>query len=238
MHSLSTIHAQNSSFKIKEIPNTLEYIAKIKTIMGIWEKIADQRERTVPSSEKMCFFNSSEITSCIQDHLEKKPSGNRIFTSWSQGNIQSIAIVDKADLEAITVDYLATHPHNIRSSYPFKEPQVLYAGTALMHHLFKICLKENRDGIQVSASLGSMGFYKKLGLQPIKKEQEFGLTVISSKEIKAELQKHQKKLPSIYFSSPSQGLILLKKTKIKFPPISNNSTIQSETKKQKKQETK
>ncbi|MBS0627097.1 MAG: hypothetical protein JSS09_02675 [Verrucomicrobia bacterium] len=233
MQTLSTIPSPPSSFRIKEISNTSEYIEKIKTIMGIWSKIADKRANIVSPSEQIYFSNSSEITSCIQYCLEKNPSGNRIFTSWIKNKMQSIAIVDNSSLDGITVDYLATHPHNIRSSHLFKEPQVLYAGTALMHHLFKLCLKENKDRIEVSASLGSMGFYKKLGLHPSRKDQEFGLTVISSKEIQTELKKHQKRLPTIHLPLENQSLILPSKSKTKLPPISNNSTSISELKKQK-----
>lgn len=178
------------TFKTQEIPLNPENNFQITKIMQAWETIADKKaKQPTPPLERHLFSSSSCITGLITDDLKTDTTDLRVFTCYHQTIMHSIAVVREYPSRSLYIDYLATHPLNIRSSVNPQETQVPYAGTALMNHLFQTCVKEEKTGIGLYSFKNSKGFYKKLKFKSVNKYVSFGPMSISSEEIKKQLKK-------------------------------------------------
>lgn len=184
----TTLKGEN--FQTQEIPLNPENNFQIMKIMKAWETLANKKENQATTSlERIHFSNSFCVTGHIIDTLKTNPTDIRIFTCHHQTRIHSIALTRELPDGSLYIDYLATHPFNIRSSLNLQETQIPYAGTALIHHLFKTCIEEKKTAIKLSCLKGSKGFYKKLQFKSLHKDSKFGPMIISSKRIKKQLEK-------------------------------------------------
>lgn len=130
-----------------------------------WVNIAKEK-----SQKDIEFLNSESILKSISQRLQFPLKHNyRVFACFDALNQQQAIAVASEENKISTqkshlyVNLLATNPINIRSSLNKEEKKVTGAGTALISHLAKVCLQENKKELQVTSLDSALPFYIKLG---------------------------------------------------------------------------
>lgn len=151
------------SFEIREIRTLQDRSETIKTVRS-WTTLSIKME-TPPPEESRKFTDSRSTTRGIELKLNHLNRNDRVFVCIDdQNRPQSVSVVSDQE-DDLYVNLLATHPNNISSSVELEPgPQIKGSGTAMMNHLFKTCVEENKSKVALSPMPSSWGFYKKLGL--------------------------------------------------------------------------
>lgn len=142
-------------FQVREFSG--ECREELANIVGVWNRVAGQNINLVSSRKKKDILANSEfVTRHIVEGL--KNENPRVFACKDASDeLQSIALVKRYS-DGLYVDYLAANPRNI---VPVAgESQVRGAGTAVMRHLFRVCVKE-RLGLSLYSLKEASSFYKK-----------------------------------------------------------------------------
>jgi len=160
--------------KLKVIELSSEKKQDVVKMMNVWTDFANAKasqSSLVVNTE--IFKDSFNICTWIKNSVNNSNKICRVFVCFQEEqNIQAIAIVTNAvasspvkDIPYLYVDYLATHPRNIRSALNEKEPnRVTGAGSKLISHLVnKVCKKENLEEVRLQSLDSAREFYKKMG---------------------------------------------------------------------------
>ena len=148
-----------------------ENLSLIQETLSEWEITAWKKETLSTSTEDKELFSDlwlvafgANVDTSLQSHnslcvICKSPSSPEV--------IQAISLFTKQK-EHIFLNFLITNPHNIRAPInEFEEDKVCGAGSAIIQHLFKVCIEENLERIRLLSTDSSIEFYTKMGFTPI-----------------------------------------------------------------------
>lgn len=158
--------------------NKEKNIKKTSEVAKQWEKIADIKfSQATDLKEKIRFRDTRDIIFSVSESC-RLPFGEIFMCLDTKNEPQAIALTDNIDnnSSALYVECLVTNPKNIRSKVNFYEPsRVEGAGTAIINHLAKVCLDNNKESIQLNSNFSSLDFYKKLGFEQNANKKRFNM---------------------------------------------------------------
>lgn len=169
---------------IQEIPSSHKQFVGLQKQVDVWGYIADNKKAKTPiSTEKDRFSTLASIATILSITLEsREPSHQLLICTDKRSTVQSIALISN-EPNRFFLKYLITNPNNIRSDLNSREPnRVTGAGTAIIHHLLKKCLIENKKSLQLYFTPDSEQFYRKLYFE-IANSQSSNLMKFSSRKI-------------------------------------------------------
>ncbi|MES2198814.1 MAG: hypothetical protein V4489_01415 [Chlamydiota bacterium] len=161
----SPVEPYRPSFFVQEVSDDLLKRSLRDTAME-WKGVAEEASRRAGvqlERRRLCELSSiaSMVSREIDWGLSSSLDPTRIFACYDEeSNLQSIATVKNVK-DDLHVECLVTHPNNISSS----SAGVKGSGTALMHHLFRKALDENKKSITLLTLYQSESFYSRLGFE-------------------------------------------------------------------------
>lgn len=156
-----------------------QQIENIGKIASLWQRIALKKLNKLDKSssefrifcvaENICLQIAQIAESLSMPDLGKKQEILLVKDDQKQ-DIHAIGLISffHGDIE---IDYLVTHPRNIRSSINEKEPDRIFgAGTCLINYLKQARMLATCSKITVCTWKMGTGFYEKLGFRKIEAE--------------------------------------------------------------------
>ena len=133
-----------------------------------WYHLAQHKKneaRQISRYQAEVFTDSAEIIIGLNSvEIIPKTYTMLIVCKDQENNIQALARVSEpyhtSQQTSLIMQYLATHPKNIRSIVNQQEFQVRGASTAIISHLAECCLRKGFSGIQLEPLEHLNNFYK------------------------------------------------------------------------------
>jgi GNAT superfamily N-acetyltransferase len=173
MASTSNINATSvSTLCVEKVPSEMH--ALLHKTASVWQRIAQEKTMQAlrEGEDPKLFRESSCVNAWIAQTLEGPvyqrplPSCNEVYVCTdSQGAYQGICVVVFEE-EATCIDWLTTHPHNLRSPVNSTEAQrVTGVGTALMQYVEKQAVQRGYNKIYLRPTQTAISFYERLAFQ-------------------------------------------------------------------------
>ncbi len=162
---------------VSKLPCNPETYEKIRATFCQWKQTIQEKFAGAPLPD--IFNDLSEMSVCLEVLIEESIRTHQydwdsiyVCEDVALQTIQAIALVRDYTTypEGLEIDYIATHPHNIRS--PLNETEttrVEGAGSALIKHI-AIQLRDSGREILLVALPSSIPFYEKLGFEHVPKQ--------------------------------------------------------------------
>jgi hypothetical protein len=158
----------NNSLNAREL--TDDEKIELTKITKTWDAFARNKAKQVSTSQKV-FEDSISLCNYIISALNNNQAKYRFFIcTQSQKNldVEAIAVTSEKVSSAVKpylyVEYLMTHPKNIRSTLNENEPhRVTGAATKIISHLTEVAQKANMSEIHLYSLNSARGFYQKNG---------------------------------------------------------------------------
>ncbi len=154
---------------VSKLPCNYETYVKVAATARQWQQIIGEKLAGVPKPHPEIFCNLLEVAKSIQTFIGRAYDGlygGSIYVCEDVAlkEIQTIAFVHNDIFRsALNIDFIATHPRNVRSSLNETETtRVEGAGSALIQHLATE-LRDSGMGITLESYPSAIPFYEKLG---------------------------------------------------------------------------
>jgi len=177
--------------KLRVVELKINQREELSKTFEVWKQFAQEKSEK-ESQQKNIFANSKDICLWGIDTLKKDVDcKHRIFIcTQSAFNPEAITIIsekttapsaDSPSKPYLYVEYLVTHPKNIRSPLNENEPnRVNGAGSAIISALIQLGREENKDTIQLHSLSSARPFYEKLGFIPTINDNLYTLKIESA----------------------------------------------------------
>ena len=128
-----------------------------------WSEAARERVFAASGPEKEIFIENSHANGKIAELLSRPVSGLEAYVCRDgRGKIQGLMVACERGM-SLYVDYLATHPKNIRAEVNPAPERVGGAGTALIEQAVARALELKKKMVSLDFLESAWGFYSKLG---------------------------------------------------------------------------
>ncbi len=164
--SAMTQEKKKAPLRVEQVkPEDYHKIAKIAIV---WSRIAFEKFINEQGKSEGIFADSTRVSNDIALSLinPEKEEREVLICKDQENRIQGIAILRILE-DQVYLSFLATHPHNIRSSLNPGESQVAGAGTALLQKVVERAKELGKNSIYLYNLPSAKQFYLKAGFQDI-----------------------------------------------------------------------